>query len=116
MFYANRPIARAYDNMTRDAAPMVGTPSKKRSRTIAASDATASNEPISPHRYEDSDPRPLKRLCNSELESRRMSAPLEMEKSPLKTSHPTDMPHIGDFRRAVMKHEPIVCIPHISSD
>ncbi|EPE31062.1 hypothetical protein GLAREA_04029 [Glarea lozoyensis ATCC 20868] len=99
-------MTKAYDEMTRGAVSMTGTPSKKRSRTVAPSDATSSNEPISPHKYGDSDLRPMKRLCSSDRDNRRSSAPSEMIRSPHQTSYANDMPNTDDFEGAPMKQEP----------
>jgi hypothetical protein len=86
--------------MTRGAIPLPGTPSKKRSWTIPASDVTSNNDPISPQRYADSDFRPLKRLCNSETADRRTSAPFEVS---------IEIPDMDDLQRMAIKQQSTVC-------
>lgn len=100
--------------MTRGAIPLTGSPSKKRYRTIEPSDASSSNEPISPNRYADTESRPIKRVCNLEAEKRRTSAPSEMVRSPLKDFFSTDMLETN-HPTATMKQEPVVCSPQLDT-
>jgi hypothetical protein len=102
--------------MTRNAAPLppsprrcsidIGTPSRKRPREIAASDACSSNEPISPHKSRDSTPRrSAKRLCTPLSEGRRQSAPSNLQRSPLKPLDPNKMLALDNLPDMPLKKE-----------
>jgi len=102
--------------MTRDAAPMppsprrrsidIGTPSRKRPREIAASDACSSNEPISPHKSRNSTPQRLaKRLCTPLSGDRRRSAPGNLQRSPLKPMDPNKMLALDNQLHVPLKNE-----------
>lgn len=104
--------------MTRGAAPLppsperhlLDTPTRKRKRLeIAASDASSSNEPISPHKYPNSTPRRFaKRLCTPVSESRRRSAPTDYQRSPLKPLDPNKMRALDNLPSVNLKQEKIV--------